>query len=151
MLRWDTVALAVELAVATVLPSADLAVELWRSMASLHTAANTSVKFPSDSFRLSLPRLCIHPQQGSTLTLTVAASTTNCNQLCILHIMELSLMSWKLSSISKGCIEIISLSSAPQFIWSKIIWNLVISIELSCTPETMLAATHAQCKIWPVC
>ena len=68
-----------ELAVATVLPSA-----------GLHTAANTSVKFPSDSFRLSLPRPCIHPQQGSTLTLTVAANTTNCNQSCILHTMELS-------------------------------------------------------------
>ena len=80
---------AAELAVATVLPSADLAVELWRSMASLHTAANTSVKFPSDSFRLSLPRLCIHPQQGSTLTLTVAANTTNCNQSCILHTTKL--------------------------------------------------------------
>ena len=44
---------AAELAVATVLPSADLAVELWRSMASLHTAANTSVKFPSSSFHSS--------------------------------------------------------------------------------------------------
>ena len=79
-----------ELAVATVLPSVGLAVELWRSTASLHTVANTSVKFPSDSFRLSLPRPCIHPQQGSTLTLTVAANTTNCNQSCILHTMELS-------------------------------------------------------------
>ena len=79
-----------ELAVAMALPSAGSAVELWRSMASLHTAANTSVKFPSDSFRLSLPRPCIHPQQGSTLTLTVAANTTNCNQSCILHTTELS-------------------------------------------------------------
>ena len=81
---------AVEPAVATVLPLADLVVELWRSTASLHTVANTSVKFPSDSFQLSLPRPCIHPQQGSTLTLTVAANTTNCNQSCILHTMELS-------------------------------------------------------------
>ena len=82
-------AVVAELAVATALPSAGSAVELWRSMASLHTAANTSVKFPSDSFRLSLPRPCIHPQQGSTLTLTVAANTTNCNQSCTLHTTEL--------------------------------------------------------------
>merc|ERR1712226_207729 len=81
---------AADPAVAMGLPLAGLAGELWPSMASLPTVANTNVKYQSDSFRLSLPRRCIHPQQGLTLTLIVAANTTNFDHSGILHTMELS-------------------------------------------------------------